>query len=549
MPRPSFLRSASPGGRGDGGPSLVDVRPRGSMSPLPALRFARFRVLVLIQLANAVGVWMHVVAAQWMLTEAGRSATVVAAVPAAMSVPFFLLCLPVGAVAGRVSPVRMMASATAVSALASSGAALLATTDMGSVVPLLLSVVAIGSGLVALAIAWQSQIPHLVDRAAVGSAAVVDGATFNLARAVGPVAGGLGLSLLGPPATFVLTAALFAVCTACIVGVAPRRLPTAPARETLVHSIRGGLRFTRNSPWTRRLLLRLCLFGVPSAALWALLPLVVHQRLGLDASGFGLLFGMVGLGAVGGTVLLAPVRDRLAVNHFGCLGSMMFAVMLLGLALTSDVLAVAVLLVLGGASWVGVQTTWMTAAHQALPDWVRSRIIALILLAFQGCQALGALLWGSAADLVGVPWAMGGAAALMSVAGLGFLRRGLYASEGIEPEPATVDESALRIGVEPERAIRVEVTYVPSSARLSEFLEAVESLRLSRLRLGAGGWDLLVDPAEPDAYVESFPVASWAEYVAAETVRLTVPEHRLRERVRLLLAQDPRTRVLVRATP
>ena len=138
-----------------------------------------------------------------------------------------------------------------------------------AVLLLLLTVVAIGSGLVALAIAWQTQIPHLVDRPAVGSAAVVDGATFNLARAVGPVAGGLGLSLLGPPATFVLTAVLFALCTACIVAAAPRKLPSTPTRETLVQSIRGGLRFTRNSPWTRRLLLRLCLFGVPSAALWA----------------------------------------------------------------------------------------------------------------------------------------------------------------------------------------------------------------------------------------------------------------------------------------
>jgi hypothetical protein len=280
--------------------------------------------------------------------------------------------------------------------------------------------------------------------------------------------------------------------------------------------------------------------------LWALLPLVVHQRLGLDASGFGLLFGMVGLGAVGGTVLLAPVRARLSVNHFGFVGSSMFAVMLLGLALTSDVRVVAALLVLGGGAWVGVQTTWMTAAHQALPDWVRPRIIALILLAFQGCQAIGALLWGSAADFVGITWALGGAAALMGLAALGFLRHGLYASEGIEPEPATVDEPSLRGGVEPERAVRVEVTYVPSVEHVASFLEAVEALRLSRLRLGAGGWELLVDPAAPDAYVESFPVGSWAEYVAAETVRLTVPEQRLRERVRELLVQEPRTRVLVR---
>ena len=543
MLRPSFLRPAPPGERGDEG----RARPvESSVSPFLALRFVRFRVLVMIQLANAAGVWMHVVAAQWIMTEAGRSATEVAAVPAAMSLPFFLLCLPVGAVAGRLSPVRMMAFATALSALASCCAAVLASTRPESFWLILLTVVGIGSGLVALAIAWQSQIPQLVDRSAIGSAALVDGATFNLARAVGPIAGGLGLSLVGAPATFVVTAVLFALCVTGIVGVAPRKPLATATSETLLQSIRGGLRFTRHSPWTRRLLLRLCLFGVPSAALWALLPLVVHQRLGLAANAFGLLFGAVGIGAVGGTAVLAPLRARLTVNQFGLVGSTTFAAMLLGLALASDVWVVAALLVLGGASWVGVQTTWMTAAHQALPDWIRPRIIALILLAFQGCQALGALVWGVAADVAGIEWALSGAAALMGLAALGFLRHGLYPSAGIEPEPADASVPTSGTDVPPVGAIRIEVVYLPREEELAAFLDAIDALRLSRLRLGAGGWELLVEPAVPGSYVETFPVGSWADYVAAETVRLTVPEQRLRERVRLLLRQEPTIRVLVR---
>jgi hypothetical protein len=188
----------------------------------------------------------------------------------------------------------------------------------------------------------------------------------------------------------------------------------------------------------------------------------------------------------------------------------------------------------------------MAAAHQALPDWVRPRIIALILLAFQGCQAVGALLWGAVADLAGIQWALGCAGALMGLAALGFLRHGLYPSAGIEPEPAATIGPAFAGRIEPDAAIRVEVTYVPSAGQLAVFLEAVGALRMSRLRLGAGRWELLVDLAEPDAYVETFLVGSWADYVAAETVRLTVPELRLRERVRLSLQREPVTRVLVR---
>lgn len=543
MHRPSSPRPSVEDGRGD----EDRVRARADEpSALLALRFARFRVLVLLQLANAVAVWMHVVAAQWIMTEAGRSATVVAAVPAAMSLPFFVLCLPVGALVGRVSPVWMMASATVLSAVASAAAAVLSTTRPDVVVPMLLTVVAVGSALVALAIAWQSQIPRLVDRRALASAALVDGVTFNVARAAGPVLGGFGLSLVGGPMTFVVTAVLFAVCALGMGAAAPRTLAVAPTSESLMRSIRGGLRFARHSPWTRRLLLRLCLFGVPSAALWALLPLVVHHRLGLESGGFGVLFGMVGLGAVGGTAVLGPVRARLAVNHFGFAGSLMFGLMLAGLALSSNRTVVGALLVFGGAAWVGVQTTWMTAAHQALPDWVRPRIVALILLAFQGCQALGGLAWGVLADLVGLSSALGAAAVLMTIAASGFLLHGLHPSHDIAPDLAQIATPTLS-GVELERPVRIEVTYRPVDGEVGAFLEAIGALRLSRLRLGAGGWELLVDPEHPDRYIETFPMDSWADHVASETVRLTVPEHRLRERVRLLLCEEPSTRVLLDA--
>lgn len=541
MHRPSSPRPSVEDGRGDEHRVRAD-----EPSALLALRFARFRVLVLLQLANAVAVWMHVVAAQWIMTEAGRSATVVAAVPAAMSLPFFVLCLPVGALVGRVSPVWMMASATVLSAVASAAAAVLSTTRPDVVVPMLLTVVAVGSALVALAIAWQSQIPRLVDRRALASAALVDGVTFNVARAAGPVLGGFGLSLVGGPVTFVVTAVLFAVCALGMGAAAPRTLAVAPTSESLMRSIRGGLRFARHSPWTRRLLLRLCLFGVPSAALWALLPLVVHHRLGLESGGFGVLFGMVGLGAVGGTAVLGPVRARLAVNHFGFAGSLMFGLMLAGLALSSNRTVVGALLVFGGAAWVGVQTTWMTAAHQALPDWVRPRIVALILLAFQGCQALGGLAWGVLADLVGLSSALGAAAVLMTIAASGFLLHGLHPSHDIAPDLAQIATPTLS-GVELERPVRIEVTYRPADGEVGAFLEAIGALRLSRRRLGAGGWELLVDPEHPDRYIETFPMDSWADHVASETVRLTVPEHRLRERVRLLLCEEPSTRVLLDA--
>ena len=53
----------------------------------------------------------------------------------------------------------------------------------------------------------------------------------------------------------------------------------------------------------RRILLRTALFITPGMALWALLPLIATQRLGLGADGYGALFGALGLGAIAALIL------------------------------------------------------------------------------------------------------------------------------------------------------------------------------------------------------------------------------------------------------
>ena len=63
------------------------------------------------------------------------------------------------------------------------------------------------------------------------------------------------------------------------------------------------------------MLLRTLLFVVPGAALWALLPLVASQLLGLDALGYGVLLGALGVGAVAGAAVLPRVVARLSPSR------------------------------------------------------------------------------------------------------------------------------------------------------------------------------------------------------------------------------------------
>jgi MFS family permease len=508
---------------------MADRPQRIAVGTFAALRLRMFAVLLTVQLANATAVWVHVVSVQWTLTARGESATVVSMAPAAMALPFLLLALPVGAVVGFASRERMLSAAMVGSAVSAAAAAGLSAGGSAHAALLVATVIVVGAALVVVGVAWQSLLPDLVDRRLLPSATVLDGAIYNVARAVGPLLAGVGLGLLGPVWTFLGTSILFAVGGMAVLFIQMRRPGRTHARRPLLREMVDGLRFARYSPWTRKLLLRMVMFGLPASALWALVSLVVHDRLGLGSQGFGVMMALVGSGAVIATFVLPPLRRRLSVAAFAAWGSLAYATTLLTMGLSTNAALVGCVLVVGGVAWVGVQSTWMMLAHQALPDWVRPRIIALLLFLFQGTQAVGSLLWGVAADLVGLPGALVAATVMMVVSILVLVRAGLGSSVGIEPDLAEVDAFVHgELDAVHEGALVVRYDYQVEPDRSGEFTAAMAALRLSRLRLGARGWSLRPAPGRPDVFVETYQVTSRRELLEQESARLTVPEQRLR---------------------
>lgn len=514
----------------------------GTRSPrapvLPALASRWFRFIVLFQLGNALAVWSQVVGGQWVLVEAGASAFVVALVPAAVSLPFVLLALPVGSLVSSRRRETLMALAMGAAAIASLVTAGLTAAGAAGAPVLILATAVVGVALVVVGVAWQSMLPETVDRALISSATVLDGAVFNAARALGPVLAGVGLVVLGPSWVFAVNGALF-VAAALAMLVSRRRWPSSVGeREPLWRSMHSGVWFVRHSPWTRRVLFRMFMFGIPAAALWALLPVVAHDRLQLSSVGLGVATGALGLGAVAGTFFIAPLRDRVSVNVFAAGGSATYGLVLVVLAVSTSAPLTILALLPAGVAWVGVQSTWMMLANQALPGWVRPRVIAILLLVFQGSQALGAVAWGLLADAIGTPQALGTAAACLAVTVHGFRRRGLTGTEDMEPlriDPQHDLEIADLTG-----PVQVEHAYEVAEPRREAFLQAARDLRMSRLRMGAQAWVLLVDPRRPSHFVERYRLAAAPDLHLMGRQRLTVPEDRVRRRLEELADQvDP----------
>ena len=242
---------------------------------------------------------------------------------------------------------------------------------------------ALGAALAMTVPSFQATVPDVVPRELLVGAVALNGVAINLARAIGPALGGAIVALASATALFGLEAAV--VVVALLTLAALRSLPAgAREREQLGAAFRVGAGFALRHRPLVAVLLRAAAFVLPASALWALLPVVAGAQLDLGASGYGLLLGCLGAGAVLGATLLPRLRAKLGLDRLVAGGSLVTALVLVLLAvLHSAPVAAAALLVCGGA-WIAVLSSLNAAAQFVAPAWARARALGAYQTVFQG---------------------------------------------------------------------------------------------------------------------------------------------------------------------
>jgi MFS family permease len=324
---------------------------------------------------------------------------------------------------------------------------------------------------------------------------------------------------------------------------------SALGAEHLGQAIRTGGRFVRHSPRLRAVLARTLAFCAFSSALWALLPVVAHNRLGLGSGGYGLLLGAVGIGAVGGAFALSQARARWSVDVVVAGATLAFVGSCLVLAWVHSVPVVALGLVVAGMAWIAVLSSLNASAQVALPGWVRARGMATYLLVFQGGQAFGSAVWGALASRTSLPTALTTVAIGLTLALLLSSRRHRLATRVDFDMTPSVHwaEPELAGEPEPDRPILVRTEYRVPAESHEEFREVMRRLGRSRRRTGAERWSLYQDVADPDRFIENYVVRSWEDHLRQHYERLTKLDEAIEQRARSLTAdgEEPKTEHLV----
>jgi MFS family permease len=516
-------------------------------SPWAPFAHRAFRWLWIGVFISYIGTWMQTVGAQWLLVDAPNAATLVSLVQAANTLPVMLLALPGGVLADSFDRRWLLFTVQVYFFIV--GILLTVLTVAGLMPPALLLAFtfAIAIGAAVQLPAWQSLIPELVPRTQLRAATRLEMVSVNLARAAGPALAGLVIAVFGVPVVFGLNA--FSVVFLAGALLLWRRAPAQSdvPRERFVPALRAGGRYVWHEPVIRRILLRVMLFITPGMALWALLPLVASQRLGLGAAGYGALFGALGAGAIVAALVLGRLRNHLSTNGLLAVAGVLFAAAMVVIVLVPSFWAAMVVLVFAGLAWTGVISTLNAELQLFLPVWVRARGLAIYMVNFTGSMTVGALIWGLVAEGLGLQLTFFIAAGVMLVGViLGFFRRVLETGH-LDREPAIYwGEPRLAFDPEPNAgAVLVTVEYTVAPEREAAFLEAMDRLRRSRLQTGATRWELYRDGDRPDRFVELFSVPSWEEHQRQHEGRLTVTDQGVEEAALAFSDPPPRAEHLL----
>ncbi len=367
------------------------------------------------------------------MTQLTLSPLMVSLVQAAATLPVFLVILPAGALADLVDRRRFLLITQAWMVVAAGALGVLTLLHLVTPWILLLLTFLLGLGAVMNDPAWQAITPEVVSPAQHAPAVALNSVGYNIARAVGPAAGGLIVAATSSGTAFLLNAAsFFGVIFFLYHWKRPREQPVE--RIAVTQALRDGLRYGRSEHLVHCVLIRTGAFSLAASSLLALLPILAHPH---GADGYGLTLASFGLGALAGGAALPLLRTRLSVDGLVSVSIVIFAAMTFAVGRIGSFVLLNIALFVSGIAWIGILACLNVAAQTMSPPELRARALSMYLLVLQGGMAVGSAIWGALATKTSVSDALM-FSALALVVGLFAFRRFRITSQDMELTPAVV---------------------------------------------------------------------------------------------------------------
>jgi len=378
-----------------------------SSNAFAALRQRNYGLYMLGSTVSLVGLWVQRIAIGWVTWELTHSATWLGLVAFADLFPIVLLTPLAGVVADRYDRLRITILSQYLGMAQAVLLAVLTLTGHVTIWWLLGLSLFVGVVWSFNTAARLSMIPNLVEQRYIPSAVALNAAAFNVARFIGPAVAGTIMAVWGAGEAFALNALTFIVFIVALTKMRLINVETGGrARGGVLAQAFDGIGYARHHPGIGPILLLLIAMAVGVKPMLELLPGFADEVFHRGVQGLAQLTAAAGLGALITALWLAQ-RGRMT----GLTRIAMLALGMSGAAIAAFTATDWYPLGLAACFCFGVTITMAGTATQSLMQnavdgHVRGRVMSLYGLVYRGAPALGALIMGAAADLVGLRWAM-----------------------------------------------------------------------------------------------------------------------------------------------
>ena len=344
---------------------------------------------------SSTGTWFQNLAASLLVYELTSSTLMVGVVNFAQFVGALLLAPVAGSAADRFDRRHVLMVSQAVAAVVSAVLAVLTFTEVVNTPLLVASTALLGLALAFFAPSMLSLVPLLVPRPDLAAALSINSASFNLARAVGPVLAAAVIDRLGYGPAFAVNAATFAIFVGLLATVRPRPTTRVPGERP---RLRDAVVLVRQTETVVPLLVVVAVCSIAIDPVYTLTPELAIDVFDGTEQTTGLLVGAFGTGAVLTAVF---VVSRIAELPY-ILGTSLTVLSLgLGMLALAPSLPVALVgLTIAGGGFLASLTRATTRIQHAVPDDQLGRVMALWSVCFIGSRPIVALVDGAVADLV-----------------------------------------------------------------------------------------------------------------------------------------------------
>lgn len=503
-----------------------------------------YRMLWVAALFSYVGAAMYDVGASWLMTSIAPNPLFVSLITTATSLPILLFALPSGILSDIFDRRRILVTTSAYMLIISTALGILTLVGLTTTTVLLVFTFALGAGTTLIRTPIIPTMTGLVSKKELPDALTLSALASNLGRVIGPIVAGFIVSAIAPWAVFFINSASF-IGMMLILSKLPKSpdISSYPQQsslppENLIRGIRIQIRYIRYSRAAHVLIIRAGLFTVCSSALLSLLPLLAKHDLGLDSIGFGLLLGSFGVGAIiGGTLILPKLRPRASVESLITVSIALLAIVTFTMGYVQFFEIACMVMGLGGIAFITIISEFYTIGVKSAPRWIGARVLAVYLLVLNGGLVVGSLVWGTLANISGIPFALSVASLALAATLIARKRYSSTLLDDLDFTPAS-DHWSLppQSSIDPSQVDNhalITIEYNKIDAKLSdEFQRNVHELGRMLKSEGMAYWELFQDPADKGHYIEIRIADTWTDHMRQHeyvTKNVQDMENRIRE--------------------